>query len=165
MSTGFVSSFDNKLRRYFGVITRRCVSCCSIGLGALLTLCLSSTLSFAGDVLDRLSEDLVISIDDLGPRPTNIEMKIRQGIIFLYNATNDSLLTLELDFGKHAMTCFSSSTDNLAFREGGVLASTRPIGPGGFGTTCFPTVGTYPYTIYGLERFPSGLKGIIEVTW
>lgn len=165
MSTGLVSSFGISFWHCCRAFTRRCVAFCSIGLGVLLTLCISSDLSFAGDVLDRLSEDLVISIDDLGPRPTNIEMKIRQGIIFFYNATNDSLLTLELDFGKHAMTCFSSSTDNLAFREGGVLASTRPIGPGGFGTTCFPTVGTYPYTIYGLERFPSGLKGIIEVTW
>lgn len=119
----------------------------------------------AGDVLNRVSEDLVIAIDDLGSRPTNIEMKVRQGIIFFYNATRGSLLTLELDFGKYALTCFSSSTENLAFRDSTTLASTSPIGPGGFATTCFPSVGTYTYTIYGLERFPKGLKGTIEVTW
>jgi len=121
--------------------------------------------SARAEVLDRIAEDLVIAVDELGPRPTNIEMKVRQGIIFFYNATQDSLLTLELDFGKYALTCFSSSTQNLAFRDSTTLASTRPIGPGGFATTCFPVVGTYAYTIHGLDKFPAGLKGTIDVTW
>lgn len=119
----------------------------------------------SADVLDRISEDLVIAIDDIGPRPMNIEMKVRAGIIFFYNGTQDSLLTLELDFGKYAMSCFSSSTNNLAFRDAQTLASTRPIAPGGFATTCFPAVGSYRYTIFGLERFPNGLKGLIDVTY
>jgi hypothetical protein len=119
----------------------------------------------AADVLDRVSEDLVISIDELGPRPTNIEMKVRQGIIFFYNATVDAPLTMELDFGENALTCFSSSTANLAFRDAKVLASTSPIPPGGFATTCFPALGRYTYTIFGLDRFPNGLKGQIEVTY
>ncbi len=131
----------------------------------LLFGCFFVPVACAGDVLDRTSEDLVISIDERGPRPTNIEMKVRQGIIFFYNATQDSLLTLELDFGNNALTCFSSSTQNLAFKDSKTLASTRPIAPGGFATTCFPAVGNYPYTIFGLERFPKGLKGIIEVGW
>ena len=124
-----------------------------------------SSVQARADVLDRLSEDLVISIDELGPKPTNIDMKIRQGIIFFYNATSDSLLTLELDFGKYALSCFSSSTENMAFKDSTTLASTRPIGPGGFASTCFPTVGNYTYTVHGLERFPKGLKGTIEVHW
>ena len=111
-----------------------------------------------------MREDLVIEISDSGPMPKNLEMKIRQGILFFYNATTDSDLSLEIDFGKNAMVCYSSATPNLQFQGEGKLTSTRPIKPGNFASTCFPTFGTYPYRVSGIKGSSPSVTGQITVS-
>lgn len=119
---------------------------------------------FANKEWSGVREDGVIEISDDGPRPRDLEMKIRQGILFFYNATKDSNLKFEIDFGKNAMVCYSSATPNLAFTTQGTLSSTRPVAPGNFASTCFPVVGTYAYRIFGLNGKNTPVEGKITVS-
>ena len=129
-------------------------------------------LTFSNEVLadvaakewSGLREDGVIEISEQGPHPRDLEMRIRQGILFFYNATKDSKLTFEIDFGKNAMVCYSSATPNLAFKGEGKLTSTRPVLPGNFASTCFPVIGTYAYRIYGIQGQKGPVEGKITVS-
>lgn len=106
--------------------------------------------------------DLVLEISDAGLVTPKLQMKMRQGMLFLYNNTEGALLTLDVDFGEKALSCFSSVTPNLEFK-GQHLVSTRPIPPGDFASTCFPGTGEYPLKVYGLSKFPGGVSGKIVV--
>ena len=118
---------------------------------------------YAGTEWAGLREDAVIEISDKGLNPENLDMKVRQGILFFYNATKSSQIKFEIDFGKNKMACYSSATPNLAFTEDGKLASTRSVLPGNFASTCFPTIGTYAFRVFGVEGHKGPIQGKITV--
>ena len=111
------------------------------------------------------NQDVLIEITDSGIQNPNLMMRVRQGVVFFMNNTSESLLTLEIDFGKNALACFSSATPNLKFADNGKLLSTRPIAPGSFASTCLPTLGTFPFTVYGLKKNGVGTTGMITVSY
>ncbi len=106
------------------------------------------------------STNEVIKLSDAGISPPTLEMKREDGIVLFLNDTPDSLLTMELAFGKHATHCAS---ENLKIGDDGIIRSIAPIAPKDFATTCFHDPGTYSYTIFGLKQAPKGLKGSIVV--
>jgi len=125
---------------------------------------LPATGIFADDELPTLSlpesRNKVISLGSSGISPSVLEMKPDDGIVLFLNDSADALVTLDLNFGKHATHCAS---DNLKIGDDGVIRSTQPIAPKDFATACFHDPGTYSYTIYGLKQAPQGLKGSIVV--
>lgn len=106
------------------------------------------------------STNEVIKVSEAGLSPATLEMKREDGLVLFLNDSAESLVTLELDFGKHATHCAS---ENLKVGDDGVIRSVAPIAPKDFATTCFHDPGTYSYTIFGLKQAPQGLKGSIIV--
>lgn len=106
------------------------------------------------------SQHQVVSVTDNGIEPTALTMKKEDSIAFLLNNTSDALINVEIDFGKHTTHCASG---NLKIGEDGVIRSTKPVPPKDFASVCFHDRGTYNYTVYGLPKGPSGLKGSIVV--
>lgn len=106
------------------------------------------------------STNEVIKVSEAGLSPATLEMKREDGLVLFLNDSAESLVTLELDFGKHATHCAS---ENLKVGDDGVIRSSAPIAPKDFATTCFHDPGTYSYTIFGLKQAPQGLKGSIIV--
>lgn len=106
------------------------------------------------------SQNQVIKVTDKGLEPSVLEMKKEDRIAFILNDSRESLITLSLDFGKHASHCAS---ENLKIQDDGTIQSVKPIVPKDFATTCFHDPGTYPFTVYGIPGSPQGLKGSIVV--
>jgi hypothetical protein len=106
------------------------------------------------------SQNQVIKVTDKGLEPSVLEMKKEDRIAFILNDSRESLITLSLDFGKHASHCAS---ENLKIQEDGTIQSVKPIVPKDFATTCFHDPGTYPFFVYGIPGAPQGLKGSIVV--
>lgn len=119
----------------------------------------------AEDAFKRASGgDVLIEVTDKGLSDSEVKMKVRQGMLFILNNTHDSLLTFEFDFGGAGPACYTSVTPNLEFKEGGKLVSTQPLQPGNFAASCFAELGEFTFTVYGLEKYPKGLKGKLIVT-
>lgn len=117
-----------------------------------------------GAMRDAPAGDVLIEITDIGLPTPFIRTRFRQGMMLFFNNSTSSLLTLDIEFGEKALTCFSSATPNLQFAEGGKLVSTRPIAPGNFASTCFPRPGSYGFTVYGVRGKEGGVRGMIEVS-
>jgi hypothetical protein len=106
------------------------------------------------------SQNQMIKITDSGLSISELRMKKDDRIVFFFNDTTDSLLTLELSYGTNTTHCTS---ENLKVGDGGRIASTTPIVPKDFASSCFHDLGSYPFTIYGLKNYPEGLKGSITI--
>ena len=106
------------------------------------------------------SSNEVVKVTASGVTPATLEMKREDSIVLFLNDTPDSLVTMELTFGKLSSHCAS---ENLKIGEDGVIRSVAPIAPKDFATACFHDPGTYSYTIYGLKQAPQGVKGSIIV--
>lgn len=106
------------------------------------------------------SSNEVIKVTAAGLSPASLELRREDGIVLFLNDTPDSLVTMDLSFGKHATHCAS---ENLKIGDDGVIRSVAPIAPKDFATACFHDPGSYSFTIYGLKQAPQGLKGLITV--
>jgi hypothetical protein len=106
------------------------------------------------------SQNQLIKFTDEGTPSNELRMKKDDRIVFFLNDTTDSLLTLEVSFGSLTTHC---SSENLRIGDNGLVASTIPIVPKDFASTCFHDAGTYPYTVFGLKKYPQGLKGTIII--
>lgn len=106
------------------------------------------------------SQNQLIKITDDGTASNELRMKKDDRIVFFLNDTTDSLLTLEISFGNLTTHC---SSENLKIGDNGVVASTIPIVPKDFASTCFHDAGSYPYTVHGIKKFPQGLQGTIVI--
>jgi hypothetical protein len=102
----------------------------------------------------------LIKLTPSGPVPARIEIAQLDASVFFLNVTDDSLVSLEIQFGPNRVHCWSP---NLQIDEKGVMSSINPIGPKDFAITCFPEAGTYRYTVKGLEKNPSGSTGEIVI--
>jgi hypothetical protein len=102
----------------------------------------------------------IITVSDTGIQPTKITLKKGDGIAFILNDTKDSLITVDLAYGKHTTHCASS---NLKIGEDGVIRSKEPIPPKDFASTCFHDSGSYAFTVYGSKGSPNGIVGTIVV--
>jgi hypothetical protein len=102
----------------------------------------------------------MISITDAGVQPLSIAIKKGDGIAFFLNDTKDSLVTLDINYGKLTTHCASS---NLSIGDDGIIRSKAPIAPKDFASTCFHDSGSYAFTVYGLKGSPAGVKGSIVI--
>lgn len=102
----------------------------------------------------------IITVSDAGVQPKTLTLKKGDGIAFILNDTSDSLITVDLTYGKHTTHCASS---NLKIGEDGMIRSKEPIPPKEFASTCFHDSGTYAFTVYGSKGSPAGIVGTIVV--
>jgi len=132
-------------------------------LAFLLSFVSVAVSAFADNVKSATTPDAqshMIKITDKGLEPATLEMRKEDRITFFVNDSVESLVTLDLNFGKHSTHC---SSGNLKIGDDGVIRSVKPIGPKDFATTCFHDPGSYSFTIYGVKNAPRGLKGTIIV--
>lgn len=106
------------------------------------------------------SKNKIVKFTDHGAEPQTLEMKLEDSIVFFLNDTADSLVTLEVDYGKKETHCASS---NLEIAENGIVRSVRPFPPKDFASVCFHDRGTYPVKIYGLKANPKAVAATIVV--
>lgn len=106
------------------------------------------------------SKNQLIVLSDNGVDQSNLRMRVADSALFLLNKTSDSLLTIEIDFGKKTTHCAST---NLTIDDDNVIRSSKPFPPRDFASVCFHDPGQYPYKIYGLRGHPQGLSGTITV--
>lgn len=106
------------------------------------------------------SQNQMIKITDKGLEPAAIEMRKEDRVVFFFNDSKESLVTLDLSFGAHATHCAS---ENLRISEDGTVRSIKPIAPKDFATTCFHDPGSYPFSVSGVKGASNGFKGTIVV--
>jgi hypothetical protein len=104
------------------------------------------------------SEKELVAVTDDGLSPRTIKLSQLDGSVFFVNRTNDSLISVSVEFGKRRAHCAS---ENMRLDAAGNLASITPVGPHDFAIMCFPDKGTYPVTVNGIG--PSGKKATGEV--
>ncbi len=102
---------------------------------------------------------LIVKVTDKGLVPSTITLDKLDSSVFFVNTTNDSLVTVAVDFGSHEGHCASG---NLKF-ENGVMHSVEPIGPKDFAVTCFPQAGTYNVKVEGIGGRKAPVTGKIVV--
>lgn len=88
----------------------------------------------------------VVKITEKGLQPAVISLDKLDSSVFFLNATDDSLVSVQVNFANHTPHCASG---NMKF-ETGVMKSVKPIGPKDFALMCFPESGTYDVTIEGV---------------
>ena len=103
----------------------------------------------------------IVKLTDTGIVPATLTILKRNSSVFLLNGSEDSLVTVEIKFGKKRFHCWS---ENMQVEKDGTMHSKRPIGPKDFALLCFPEEGTYEYTVRGLKVNPDGVKGKIVIT-
>lgn len=106
------------------------------------------------------SQAQMVKLTDRGIEPTELTIKQEDSIAFFLNGTNESLVTLEINFKGHPTHCASL---NMQIGEDGIVKSSKPIAPQDFASTCFHDTGKYDFTVYGLASNPEGVKGSIIV--
>ena len=97
----------------------------------------------------------ILEITDAGPATAELHLPRKDGSVFLLNATKDSLLSYEIDFGKKQLHCWSK---NLKPQGNGIVRTVQPVGPKDFAILCFPEKGAYPVRILGLKGNPEGVS-------
>lgn len=106
------------------------------------------------------SQNQLIKLSDDGIEPPTLRMKLEDSIVFLLNESKDSLATVRIDYGGKTTHCASS---NLTVTKNKEVQSKRPFGPHDFASVCFHEKGTYPVTIFGLKKNPTGIQSQIVV--
>ena len=97
------------------------------------------------------AEKEMMKITEKGFEPPQLMFNHLDSSAFFVNSTNDSLLSLEVDFGDRRAHCAS---DNMVF-ESGVMRSKVPLAPKDFALLCFPDKGTYNVIARGVATKPS----------
>jgi hypothetical protein len=131
-----------------------------LALGSITTLVHAESPAAAAPNFVTIPEARIVKVTDRGLSAREIHMPVRDMFVFFYNDTNDSLLSLEIDFGKHNVHCTSS---NMLLERPGVVRTAKPVGPTDFATTCFHAAGSYPFTIAGLQGTATPVRGTIIV--
>jgi len=80
------------------------------------------------------SQNQVFKITDAGIEPNSLSVKKEDRYIFFLNDSKESLVTLEVNFGRFTTHC---STQNMTIGDDGVVRSVRPIVPKDFAGVCF----------------------------
>ena len=106
------------------------------------------------------SKNQLLVLTDKGPETSELKMHVADSALFFLNKTTDSLLTLEVDFGKKTTHCAST---NLSIGEDNIIRSSKPFATRDFASVCFHDPGQYPYKIYGLKGRPGPVSGTIDV--
>lgn len=105
-------------------------------------------------------QNQMVKITDSGLEPSTIEMRKEDRIVFFVNDSKESLVTLNLTFGARATHCAS---ENLRIGEDGSVQSVKPIPPKDFAATCFHDLGSYPFSVSGIQGSSKSFKGTIIV--
>ena len=93
------------------------------------------------------SSNQIIKLTDQGLNPQTLRLKRAGGSVFFLNHTSQSLLGLEIDYGKKLSYCASGK---MMMGEDGKFRSLAPFAPRGFVSVCFPHAGKYPVKVYGM---------------
>jgi hypothetical protein len=105
-------------------------------------------------------EGRIIKVTDRGIEPLELTVDTTDSVVFFFNDTADSLITLTLQTNGRKAHCASA---NLKIEEQGGVHSIAPIVPKDFASTCFQSAGRYPFTVSGLKGNPEGIQGAIVV--
>jgi hypothetical protein len=106
------------------------------------------------------SQNQVFKITDTGLEPNSLSVKKEDRYIFFLNDSKESLVTLEVNFGRFTTHC---STQNMTIGDDGVVRSVRPIAPKDFAGVCFHDPGTLEFTVRGIKSYPQGIKGSLHI--
>jgi hypothetical protein len=128
---------------------------------SLVTVEVVSAYAHEDDASSGKRSKYIIKVTPQGLQPPQITLDHLDGSVFIYNDTQNDLITFEIEWGKRSAHCASQ---NLQLTEAGILRTVRPIAPGDFGLACFPQTGTYPVRVYGLHGDDSPLNAQVIVT-
>ena len=106
------------------------------------------------------SKSHIISVTESGLNPSTLHISENDKFIFFLNDSSDSLVTIAVNYSKHATHCASG---NLKIQDNGTIRSTEQIAPKDFAGACFHDPGSYAFTVQGLRSRPEGLKGTIII--
>ncbi len=91
--------------------------------------------------------------------PAKLELKKLDSSVFLLNQSEYKDISIAVDFKGKKMHCHS---ENLKL-EGEFLKTQKPLSPRDFEILCFPSPGSYPYTVKELSKNGKVLKGEIII--
>ena len=100
----------------------------------------------------------VIEVTESGVYPRELDISTKDLFVFLLNNSHDSLITFEVDYGKHDMHCVN---DNIANSTDGKARSINPLSPRDFATPCFHEPGSYPIRFYGVGGKPEPVTATV----
>lgn len=101
-------------------------------------------------VVEKANKE-IMKITEHGFEPSQVIFKQLDGSVFFLNATNDALLSLEINFDGRRAHCAS---DNIVYQDG-VMRTKSPLAPQDFALMCFPEKGSYDVIVRGLSAKPS----------
>ena len=99
----------------------------------------------------------MMKITEHGFEPAQISFSQLDSSVFFVNSTNESLLSLQVDFGDRRAHCAS---ENIIF-EGGVMRSKVPLAPQDFALVCFPEKGSYEVIARGVAGKPTVVGKVV----
>ena len=102
----------------------------------------------------------IIKVTSKGISPTELNMSQSDSVVFFYNATDDDLVSLEIDFGKNSVHC---SAAMKIVTEPGLTRTRKPFGPKEFASTCFHEKGRYPFKAFTSKKGASPYNGWVVV--
>ena len=102
----------------------------------------------------------VVKVTSKGLEPSTMKLSKLDASVFFVNATKDSLVTVDVNFGGKKAHCASS---NMKFNTEGHMHSVEPVGPKDFALMCFPEKGTYPVQVFGVLPNNQPLNGAVIV--
>lgn len=132
-----------------------------------IILILSFLFAFKNNLIANDDSQLVIppaakitlEIPESGPASNLTLLPEEDSSVFFLNSTNTDIITLEVFFGDSKQHCWTPNIE----KKNGYLRTREPLAPRDFALMCFPEKGKYPYKIFGLQKFPKGFAGVIEV--
>lgn len=131
----------------------------SIFLTALLSCPLTAIAHSNEAELVEDAEKVLVKLNKPEQLPAEIKLTKIDGSVFFVNATQDSPITLEVEFGSKKGHC---ATGNLKWLpDEKKIRSVEPVAPRNFAGLCFPDSGSYPVSIYGLKKDGSVSKTVV----
>ena len=91
----------------------------------------------------------ILTITDQGPSAEVTKLERPGSLVFFYNGSKQSTISVEVDYGNRRAFC---STGTMTMGEDGVVRSQKPIAPGTFAAMCFPDIGSYDVRIISVHR-------------
>jgi hypothetical protein len=102
----------------------------------------------------------IVTLSEKGISPEKLTISKLDASVFFLNTTDEDEFSLEIDFGKNRVHCFSP---NLDLSEDGVMRTKEPIRPKDFAIMCFPQAGNYAVRVIGLTKQKKTLGGEIII--
>lgn len=110
-------------------------------------------------LLERSVKELM-KVDERGIHPATLTLEKLDSSLFILNATDDSLISVSIDFAGKRAHCAS---ENMRLTKEGTLTTVSPIGPRDFVVLCLPEQGSYPIRVQGVAGRPKPLEAKVNI--